>query len=639
MIEKQVSTEAASTVRMEKTVDADKLIQVSQRELTEKAESRSEEALNASVKAKEVLEQGLIQKTGDGVNANILTLIKEVKNLTASISKLIAKQDQPNAEPNSKEDSSDEDQATHQSIKTEGIADRIKRQFSIESMLDFNNDKGLITNILKKTKARNEYVESKQAANPDISKKQLRADFEERNALVIKEEQLQEEIDRKRSLGITKKELERSGITDKLKFLQQQKKELDTKYDVIKPTEPDQAEETPPVLQGPPPELVGPVQPQPVVVPEPAVLAEAVEDQPLPSSAAANEALYEQTAEIVKQTELMRSIDQSVMPLRILNDVKLDKAFGEFKTLLEEIRDNIKAMEGAGGGGILPGLPDLPDLPGRRTLGKVGGVAKKIGGLALRAAPFAAAGAAMYGVSNAGDWALGKMGVGKDAEGKDIQIDQKQDDANWNKMSWWQKAESGLARGVEKAGSFVGLDNLSREAQAKRIKTETQYLNPVAKAPVANVGAAKTTSPPLDPFDAQEKAMEANSAKIAEAAKKLKIDPNKAEGEFEGGVLTKITDVSTGKVYPVDVSKQDQAKVSAARTLSKGLQTPTPASADVMYDKSSEVDKSMKGGSTSTVVNAPQSTNIQQNTTYTTPTTARNEENTLQRYVNSRYAF
>ena len=57
-------------------------------------------------------------------------------------------------------------------------------------------------------------------------------------------------------------------------------------------------------------------------------------------------------------------------------------------------------------------------------------------------------------------------------------------------MNIFQKAESGLARGVEKVGSFIGLDNISREAQAKRIKTESEYLDKIKVIPAGQKDAS-----------------------------------------------------------------------------------------------------------------------------------------------------
>jgi hypothetical protein len=54
---------------------------------------------------------------------------------------------------------------------------------------------------------------------------------------------------------------------------------------------------------------------------------------------------------------------------------------------------------------------------------------------------------------------------------------------------------------------------------------------------------------------------------LRETARKMGIDPNKAQGQFEGGVLTKITDTSTGTEHNVEVAEGDRRNVEAARQM------------------------------------------------------------------------
>jgi chemotaxis protein histidine kinase CheA len=68
----------------------------------------------------------------------------------------------------------------------------------------------------------------------------------------------------------------------------------------------------------------------------------------------------------------------------------------------------------------------------------------------------------------------------------------KQDEANWKAASWWEKAQSGLARSVESVGSFIGLDKLAERAKHDRILAETEYL----KKKNAAGGTAPTTTAP-----------------------------------------------------------------------------------------------------------------------------------------------
>jgi len=153
---------------------------------------------------------------------------------------------------------------------------------------------------------------------------------------------------------------------------------------------------------------------------------------------------------------------------------------------------------GDGGGGF--GLGDLADLiPGKKTLGRAGSMLRA-------AAPYAAAGAVMYGAGRAVDYGLGAMGVGKDEKGNDLQVDTKADDSNWDRMSMLEKAQSGIARGIEKAGDFVA-PNMANQARADRVKKESEYFAKqdsmlkgnkptVAPALPSGVMAAPPTAPP-----------------------------------------------------------------------------------------------------------------------------------------------
>lgn len=92
-------------------------------------------------------------------------------------------------------------------------------------------------------------------------------------------------------------------------------------------------------------------------------------------------------------------------------------------------------------------------------------------GLIAKAAVIAAGGGFLV------DGLLGKAGVGKDENGNDIVIDERRDASNWSRMNWWEKTQSGIARGIEKAGSLLFMDNMVREARSKRIENESKYLD------------------------------------------------------------------------------------------------------------------------------------------------------------------
>lgn len=84
--------------------------------------------------------------------------------------------------------------------------------------------------------------------------------------------------------------------------------------------------------------------------------------------------------------------------------------------------------------------------------------ARGIGGVAARG-----------GIVAGLDWASGLFGVGGH------KIDHGQDSRNWSRFNWWQKAESGFARGIEGIGGYI-TPNWANQARAGRIQQETEYL-------------------------------------------------------------------------------------------------------------------------------------------------------------------
>jgi len=77
----------------------------------------------------------------------------------------------------------------------------------------------------------------------------------------------------------------------------------------------------------------------------------------------------------------------------------------------------------------------------------------------------------------------------------DKEIDTKQDDANWEKMNWWQTIESSLARGIENVGDYVA-PSVANEARAARIADETQYF----KEQEAAAKVEPKAEPKVDPI-------------------------------------------------------------------------------------------------------------------------------------------
>ena len=240
-----------------------------------------------------------------------------------------------------------------------------------------------------------------------------------------------------------------------------------------------------------------------------------------------------------------------------------------------------------------PGVPDKPGGPG------------KPGRLRGGATSLAMLGRGIAGV--AVDYGLGEVGVGKDAEGEDLQIDEKQDDENWDKMTVGEKIQSGMARGVEKAGSSLFLGNIANEAKSERIKNETKYLKDrKVEAPVGETDAQARLRIDRENEDREEARIEAKGSGTYVGNEKLvsgqplsdkqmranelsrsmgnspNVEPKPTENNI-GTILNKISDQNTElKMFNMDKSEtQMLAPIVSNKTINNTEQTfvgspPTP---------------------------------------------------------------
>lgn len=286
------------------------------------------------------------------------------------------------------------------------------------------------------------------------------------------------------------------------------------------------------------------------------------------------------------------------------------------KDILQAIKEGGMGGGGDGGGSLIDDALSL----GKKGLKAGGRMLSRAGGMLRAAAPAIGSAAITYAGAAAGgyvvDAGLGALGVGKDKEGKDLQIDEEKDDVNWKKMSLGEKAQSGLARGIEKIGKLFFLDNMVLEAQAERIKNETSYL------------------------DKKE-------GKVPEAS----IPDGKVKAEMEtlnGTVVEKGKPLTSEQMNIVDTNLQHGIKqsplVMEAYKLTKNQPVPEGSgTAGAIENKTTELnntkDAASNKGMGGNIVAAPvtniSSVNTQNNQTRMP---VRSEDNTLNRYIGSRYA-
>ncbi|CAB4168146.1 hypothetical protein UFOVP1666_29 [uncultured Caudovirales phage] len=332
--------------------------------------------------------------------------------------------------------------------------------------------------------------------------------------------------------------------------------------------------------------------------------------------------------------------------------------------LLKEIALNTKGGAGGGKGGAaaggLPGLPGMggpslsdlaiPAAAGTMPWWKKGfNLAKKgaVTGLKVikKATPLALAGWA-------GDYVGGKFGLGKDDDGNDLKVDEKQDDSNWDKMNPAHKAFSALDRGVVKAFGAIGLDNLSNQLDADRVKGETEtakkndaldkILHPVVKAPMTEIAMTELAGTNVS------KGTPLNQAQMDAVDLQIKTGKADLSKIYPAWLLSQYTRQKNGDVStptaPTAPTARTETPVTAAAptsTIPPNVQlAPVTIASDfnnasqdlVNLQRARDVAPSPAAPIITTVNN---NTNQIKNSIITSP--VRNPDNSLNRYYQSRY--
>lgn len=189
-----------------------------------------------------------------------------------------------------------------------------------------------------------------------------------------------------------------------------------------------------------------------------------------------------------QQLDSVKKISESIAPKE---PVDLDLQYQPVTKKLDELITTVKEKEftaPAAGGGVLDSAKDLKGLMdvGKGKLGGKIAQGGRLGGNIFKGAGglFSAGGAVAAATTIGGGLAL-NYGLTKGADaiteaaGADTNVTpemEAQDEANWNKASFGEKIQSGLARGIEHVGSFLGADKTVAAAKAARIKSESEYL-------------------------------------------------------------------------------------------------------------------------------------------------------------------
>jgi hypothetical protein len=173
-------------------------------------------------------------------------------------------------------------------------------------------------------------------------------------------------------------------------------------------------------------------------------------------------------------------------------------------------------------------------------------------------------------------------------------------------MKWYHKAESGMARGIEKVGSFVA-PNMARQAEADRIKKETAGLDTIESNEAKNRlkkegkgwGAWSTKNQKEQDSKDRFEAVHAKSKMAMEA---------KGWGDWAGKQATPVatqafplTPAPTDKPKPKPASKAAPAAKPAAKAESKSKaakKEEKPQVQEVLMVRHARLDSNKIGGRT-----------------------------------------
>jgi hypothetical protein len=340
----------------------------------------------------------------------------------------------------------------------------------------------------------------------------------------------------------------------------------------------------------------------------------------------------EQLLIVSQQIDLLKQIEENTRSLKGLDAV--------LKSAMDKIGTAGGSDSGGGGGGIdLGGLGDLGNGPARRRdsrgrgigskLKRLGRGAIELGAKGARAAlPYALPAAIAYGAARTLDYGASALGVG------DVEIDETEDEANWQKMSAGQKIGSGIARGIESVGSFLGLESFAKEAEASRIEKETKML----QGQTQSSGASEQTIETNIKFQKEIEAVGAGSV----TQTKIQTD----DGIEVMPAIVNDKQVGTigdegliAKLQQEDTLRKAQAK--AGVMLSVQSIEPIQDMGGRVYQESDQlrsIEKTVIQQSAPNIINAP-TTNVNQTTNNVTRPPARNTDSTYREYSKSRFSW
>lgn len=200
------------------------------------------------------------------------------------------------------------------------------------------------------------------------------------------------------------------------------------------------------------------------------------------------------------------------------------------------------------------------------------------------------------------------------------------------------KKESTESAKVESGGQAPSTEKSKHRTDTGDVFSQSSFDKEFSAAD-KEMSGSNLTKAPADVTKAKE---------LRAQATKLGIEPNKAEGTFEGGVLTSITDTTTGNKHQVAIDPSNQSSVDAARKM-RGMNENSKLNleqqnklsvGDSLYSKSAENAEIAGKPMSSNIISAPTvNNNVKQTSISKVISNVRTNESSVDRYISGRAVY
>ena len=574
----------------QKILNQDRVLQVVQTLEARKADKDDDRIASASESLDEIAKKGLLDKTGDGLNANMIKLLKVMGDTTSGVPPTIPTAPEsptrPARSPRPMQPTdSGQTRAVADRLADQGgrgmlgglgyVAEQFKKLGTLEGWFDTSDSKsqGLIGQAVMRKQAKNDFVKDQLATGATANESLAGKRFDKVNQLRNESSKLNTEVQAMRERGLSEEQIARTGVIEK-------QAGIDNKIAIANPLYREtRLANTPTMPASTTPTT--PSAPQPESTP---TLGDPV------NMGGTSEQQAENLRMMVDQTDTLKQIEENTRGLAGLASVSKappPQDSGSGGGLLGSIAGML-------GGGLLSRGGALLSRAGAGILSAGRAVASGVAGVATKAAPILtqAGGSVASGVAGV---ATKAAPVAAEAGG------------------FLSKA-GGVAKGI------LGKAALPLAAGMAVYDGVTGYKDAAENLGVE--GREATTG---------EKASSAAGSIVSGLTFGLldKKTASKGIASFFGAGPSQSSPTA---MRPTNDSPANLATVAGA---------PAPRSADVVYNKSSEnaAAAQQPPAQAPVVINAPTTNSVQQTQNYAPKSPPRNTESSYQQYNRSKYSY